>query len=134
MGVIERDIFLWLKRPTIAQMKEVLRWAHKRVLRADIRYRKEGRESYPSDKDFESILKHVDRTAKLFFRIIVRKGMNDMLRMDSPDQKDLLDFFISVTVDRKYYDMNLYVSAKLLGVLKRKFPMVVGEGDSHEKA
>ena len=68
-----QDIFLWLKSPTIAQMKEVLRWAHKRALRADIVYSNSGEvKHYPSEMDFESILEHVDRTAKLFFRIIVR--------------------------------------------------------------
>jgi len=95
MGVLERDIFLWLKRPTIAQMKEVLRWAHKRALRADIRCKDPGLiPEYPSEIGFDSILRHVDRKAKGFFRIIVRKGMNEMLRLDKGKQQDLLDICI----------------------------------------
>ncbi len=128
MGVLERDIFLWLKRPTIAQMKEVLRWAHKRALRADIRCKDPGLiPEYPSEIGFDSILRHVDRKAKGFFRIIVRKGMNEMLRLDKGKQQDLLDICIfSVRVGEKDYYMNFYLSAGLLGALKRKFPMSEG--------
>jgi len=125
MGAIERDIFLWLKRPTIAQMKEVLRWAHERALRAHIRCKDPGLiQEYPSEIGFDIILRRVDRTAKGFFRIIVRKGMNEMLHLDKGKQKDLLDICIfAVRVGEKDYYMNFYLSAGLLGPLKRKFPM-----------
>ncbi|HPB68976.1 MAG TPA: hypothetical protein PKU74_08745, partial [Candidatus Omnitrophota bacterium] len=69
----------------------------------------------------------VDRKAKGFFRIIVRKGMNEMLRLDKGKQQDLLDICIfSVRVGEKDYYMNFYLSAGLLGALKRKFPMSEG--------
>ena len=122
---LERDIFLWLKRPTIANIKAVLEWAQKRALRQDIRYKEGGGvDSYPSEMEFVDILRHVDRSAKLFFRIIVRKGMNEMLRLDNKKQKDLVDICLfSVQAGDKRYDMNFYLSASQLGKLKRKFPV-----------
>lgn len=121
----EQDIFLWLKRPTIANIKAVLEWAHKRVLRKDIRCKNPGAvDTHPSEMEFEDILRHVNRTAKLFFRIIVRKGMNEMIRLDDKRQKDLLDICLfSVRAGDKDYDMNFYLSAGLIGALKRKFPV-----------
>ena len=41
MLLTEWDIFLWLKRPTIANIKAVLEWAHKRALREGIRLSEE---------------------------------------------------------------------------------------------
>ena len=119
----ERDVFLWLKRPTIANIKAVLEWAHKRALREDIRYKNPGGvDAYPSDREFLNILRHVDRSAKMFFRIIVRKGINEMMRLDDKKQNDLIDICLfSVRVDDKAYDMNFYLSGRLLEALKRKF-------------
>jgi len=123
--VRERDIFLWFKRPTIANIKAVLEWAEKRALHENIRYRIGGGvDFYPSDMEFAEILRYVDRSAKLFFRIIVRKGMNEMMRFDDKKKKDLLDIgLFSVSAGGKKYYMNFYLSAGLLGALKRKFPV-----------
>lgn len=56
----ERDVFLWLKRPTITNIKAVLEWAQKRALREDIRYKDHGGvDAYPSDMKFVDILHHV---------------------------------------------------------------------------
>ena len=124
MDTTERDVFLWLKRPTVAQMKEALQWAHKRALRTDICYSNIGDVNhYPSDIDFDSILKQVDKKSTVFFRIVVRRGLNEMFQADSADQQDLLGLFISVWVDKKEYDVCLYLSTGLLGSLRRKFPM-----------
>ena len=119
----ERDVFLWLTRPTITNIKTVLEWAQKRALRQDIRYKEGGGvDSYPSEMKFADILRHVDRSAKLFFRIIVRKGMNEMLRLDNKKQKDLIDVCLfSVSIGDKRYDMNFYLSASQIETLKRKF-------------
>jgi len=123
--VRERDMFLWLKRPTIANIKAVLEWAEMRALREDICYREGGGvETYTSDREFVDILRYVDRSAKLFFRIIVRKGMNQMMYLDNKKQNDLIDICLfSVSVGDKSYYMNFYLSAGLLGALRRKFPV-----------
>ena len=90
----EHDVFLWLKRPVIAEMRAVLDWAHKRALREDIRCRdigNNGRDKYPSDRKFEEIVGYFNREAKMFFRIIVRKGMNRILLIDDKGDADLID-------------------------------------------
>ena len=103
-------------------MQEVLDWAHKHALREDIRCSKLGEvEKDQSDLRFGEIVKHLDRKAKLFFRIIVRKGMNQLMLLDDKRHNDLLDICIHcVRVGEKYYDVNFYLSAVLLGQLKRK--------------
>ena len=95
------------------------------ALREDIRYKESGGvDSYPAEMEFVDILRHLDRSAKLFFRVIVRKGMNEMLRLDNKKQKDLIDVCLfSVSIGDKHYDMNFYLSASQLGTLKRKFPV-----------
>ena len=106
-------------------MQEVLDWAHKHALREDIRCSKLGEvEKDQSDLRFGEIVKHLDRKAKLFFRIIVRKGMNQLMLLDDKRRNDLLDICIHcVRVGEKYYDINFYLSAALLGQLKRKFSL-----------
>lgn len=81
----ECDIFLWLKHPVIAEMRAVLDWAHKCALREDIRCRDiagNGIDKYPSDRRFEEIVGNFNRESKLFFRIIVRKGLNRFMVID----------------------------------------------------
>ena len=124
MGIIERDVFLWLKRPTIANIRAVLQWAQKRALKSDIRCRNLGEiGECPPEMDFENILRDIDRKAKLFFRIVVRKGMNDMLHLDSKKRRDLLGLCISVWAGKKEYDVVFYLGVGSLGSLKRKFSM-----------
>jgi len=119
----EPDVFLWLNRPTIANIKAVLEWAQKHALREDIRYKERGEES-PSDREFTDILRYVDRSAKLFFRIVVRKGMNKLMRLDDKKQNDIIDICLfSVSIGEKKYYMNFYLSAGLLMALKQKFPL-----------
>ena len=123
---LERDTFLWLKRPTIANIKAVLEWAQKHALREeDIRYKERGGvEASPSDREFADILRYVDRSAKLFFRIVVRKGMNKLMRLDDKKQNDIIDICLfSVSIGEKKYYMNFYLSAGLLMALKQKFPL-----------
>jgi len=122
----KQDIFLWLKRPVIAEMRAVLEWAHKRALREDIRYEDigGGLEKHPSDKKFEDIVSHIDRDSKGFFRIIVRKGFNRWMALDDAKKSDILDIGIHcVEIGAKYYHINFYLSATLLGQLRRKFPV-----------
>lgn len=121
----QRDVFLWLRRPVVAEMRAVLGWAHKHALRKDIRCSKLGEvEQDRSDLKFEDIVKHLDRKAKLFFRIIVRKGMNRLMLLDGKKRDDLLDICIHcVQIGEKYYYVNLYLSAVLLGQLRRKFSL-----------
>jgi len=120
-----QDIFLWLKRPVISEMRSVLEWAHGHALRKDIRYKIGGGiDEHPSDMPFEDIVSRINRDSKNFFRIIVRKGMNRMLFLDKTKQPDLLDICIHcVDIKSKSYRVNLYLSGNLLGQLKRQFAL-----------
>lgn len=118
-----QDIFLWLKRPIISEMRSVLKWAHGHALRKDIRYRIGGGiEEHPTDIPFEDIVSRIGRNSKNSFRIVVRKGMNKMMVLDKTQQPDLLDICIHcVDIKSKAYLVNLYLSGSLLGQLKRRF-------------
>ena len=120
---MERDIFLWLKRPVIAEMRAVLEWAHERALRKDIRCDgPDWRKKYPSDRSFEDILSHINQKAKGFFRIIVRKGWLGF--MVNKEDCDILDIGIHcVRIRDKEYYLNLYLDAALLKALKRRFAL-----------
>ena len=123
----EYDVFLWLKRPVIAEMRAVLDWAHKHALREDIRCRDiggNGIDKYPSDRKFEDIVVHFNREAKMFFRIIVRKGLNRVLLMDDKKYADLIDIVAhDVRVAEKEYFINCYLSSTLLCQMRRRFAL-----------
>lgn len=123
----EHDIFLWLERPVIAEMRAVLDWAHKHALREDIRCRDAGGSGigkHPSDRRFEDIVVHFNREAKMFFRIIVRKGLNRILMMDDKKHNDLIDIVAhDVRVADKEYFINCYLSSTLLGQMRRRFAL-----------
>lgn len=120
-----QDIFLWLKRPIISEMRSVLEWAHRHALRKDIRYKIGGGiEEYPTDISFDDIVSRIGRNSKNFFRIIVRKGMNKMMALDKTTQPDLLDICIHcVDIKSKSYRINLYLSGNMLGQLKKRFAL-----------
>jgi hypothetical protein len=123
----EQDVFLWLEHPVIAEMRAVLDWAHKRALREDIRYRDigdNGIDKYPSERKFEEIVGHFSHESKMFFRIIVRKGLNRFLVIDDKKHADLLDIVAhGVQVAGKEYFINCYLSSALLGQMKRRFAL-----------
>ncbi len=122
----ENDVFLWLKRPVIDEMLAVLGWAHKHALREDIRCRERegGIDKYPSDRKFEDIVGHLNRKSKLFFRIIVRKGLNRFMAIDRKKYADLIDIGIHcVCIEEKEYFINCYLSSTLFGRMKRRFAL-----------
>lgn len=121
----QQDIFLWLKHPVIAEMRVVLDWAHERALREDLRCRdvgSSGINKYPSDRKFEEIVRHFSRESKMFFRIILRKGLNRFLAIDDKKHIDLIDVGVHcVRIAEKKYFINCYLSSDLLGQMKRRF-------------
>lgn len=121
-----QDIFLWLRRPVIAEMRSVLKWAYGHALSKDIRYRIGGGiDEHPTDIPFEDIVSRIGRNSKNSFRIIVRRGMNKMMALEKTKQPDLLDICIhGVDIKSKTYRVNLYLSGNLLGQLKRRFAVM----------
>ncbi len=126
MQKYEHDVFLWLKRPVITEMRAVLGWAHKHALREDIRCRERvgGIDKYSSDRKFDDIIGHFNRESKLFFRIIVRKGLNRFMAIDRKKHADLIDIGVHcVRIEDKEYFINCYLSSTLLGRMKRRFAL-----------
>ena len=120
----EQDIFLWLKRPAVAQMRVILKWAHRHALREDIRCEDVAEFEKYTPADFKNIVDYIDSEAKVFFRVIVRKGLNRLMSWDSKKESDILDIGIRrVKVEGKFYSINLYLSAGLLEQLKHKFSL-----------
>ena len=71
---------------------------------------------YPSDRKYEDIAPHIGRKAKLFFRIIVRKGMNRFMQLDDKKRVDLLDIGVHcVHIDDKKYFIVLETESFLHG-------------------
>jgi len=56
-----QDLFYWLKRPTIAEVRAVLNWAHKRAMRTDVFCSDTAKmvRRQPSDKPFEEVVSHI---------------------------------------------------------------------------
>jgi hypothetical protein len=60
----------------------------------------------------------------MFFRIIVRKGMNRILLMDDKKHSDLIDIVAhDIRVAGKEYFINCYLSSALLGPMRRRFAL-----------
>jgi len=121
----EQDIFYWLKRSTITEVRAVLNWAHKRAMRTDVycsdtvkMVRKQS-----SDRPFEDVVYHVNGGSKSYFRIILRKNRNWFLLLtDKLHIEDMLEIGIrGVEIDGEEYFIHSYLKKEMLSKLRRKF-------------
>ena len=121
-----KDLFLWLERPVIAQMKEVLVWAEKRAKRITARKADlySGRERIDADTPAQVIISSIKREDKDLFRIVLRRGLNEFLSIPDVKSKDILDIGIScVNIDGKFYYLNMYVDGVKMPELRRRFKL-----------
>lgn len=123
-----RDIFFWLKRPTIVEMRAVLEWANKHALRTDISSRdvQQFSRRETADKQFEEIIPRINRSAKPYFRIILRTNQNwYLLLTDEKHIEDLIEIAIGgIEIDFKEYFIRCFLKKELLERLKGKFQLV----------
>ena len=120
-----QDIFYWLKRPTVAGVRAVLNWAHKRAMRTDVYCSdtaKDVRKEY-SDRPFKEVLRHINGKSKSYFRVILRKDRNwYLLLTDNLHIEDMIEIGIrGVDIDDEEYFIHSYLKKEMLGKLKRKF-------------
>jgi hypothetical protein len=121
----EQDLFLWLKRPTIANVKAVLTWANERAMRTDIDCSDTAKmiRRQPSDKPFEEVVRHINGKSKSYFRVILRKNRNWFLLLtDDLHIEDMLEIGIrGIEIDGEEYFTFSYLKKEMLSKLKKKF-------------
>jgi hypothetical protein len=120
----QKDLFLWLERPVIAQIKEVLLWAEKCAKRITVRKADiySGRERIDSGTPAQVIINSIKRDDKNLFRIVLRRGLNEFLSIPDIKSKDILDIGIScVNIDGKFYYLNMYVDGANMPELRKRF-------------
>jgi len=119
------DVFWTLKNNTVSNIKNILSWANKNGLRTEVTmldvYVSAGR--IKSDKDFQTVLSLVNRSAKTYFRIILRKNMNLFLILYNRKViRDVLEIAIrGIDVDSKEYFIMIYLKKEFLKNLSRKY-------------
>lgn len=121
----EQDLFLWLKHPTIMEVRAVLNWAHKRAMRTDIfasDTAKDVRKDY-SDKSFGEVVRHVNGKSKSYFRVILRKNRNwYLLLTEKLHIEDMLEIGIrGVEIDGEEYFIHSYLKKEMLNQLRKNF-------------
>ena len=87
----QQDIFFCLKNSTIAKVRSLFEWSHKHAMRTDV-YFWEGTnlDKRPAQETFEEVLGYINRRAKPYFRVILRKNRNWFLLLS--DKKHFEDF------------------------------------------
>ncbi|MFH1846939.1 MAG: hypothetical protein ABH869_05225 [Candidatus Omnitrophota bacterium] len=121
-----KDLFLWLERPIISQIKEVLLWAEKHAKRITVRKEDiySGRERIDCDVPVRTIAGNIKRDDKNLFRIVLRRGLNEFLLIPDIKSKDILDIGIScINVDGKFYYLNMYVDGSKVLELRKEFKL-----------
>lgn len=124
---LNQDVFMCLRHPTIAEIRSVFEWAHKHALRTDISYLDVSRtlRRQASTKGFEKIVNHIDRKAKPYFRIIIRRDFNWFLLLtDKKHIEDLIEIAIrGIEIDSKEYFIQCFLKKELIKQLKHKFEL-----------
>jgi hypothetical protein len=121
-----KDLFLWLERPVIVQIKEVLLWAKKRAKRITVRKADiySDKERIDADTPARFIINKIKRDDKNLFRIVLRRGLNEFLSIPDIKSKDILDIGIScVNIDGKFHYLNMYVDGAKMPELRKKFKL-----------
>ena len=121
-----KDLFLWLERPVISQIKEVLLWAEKHAKRITVRKENiySGRERIDCDVPVRTIVGNIKRDDKNLFRIVLRRGLNEFLLIPDINSKDILDIGIScVNIDGKFHYLNMYVDRVKMPTLRKRFKL-----------
>ena len=121
----EQDIFYWLKRSTITEVRAVLNWARKRAMRTDVYCSDTAKmvRKQSSDRPFEDVMRYINREARSYFRIILRKNRNWFLLLtDKLHIEDMLEIGIrGVEIDGEEYFIHSYLKKEILSKLRRKF-------------
>ena len=122
----QQDLFYWLKNATIAKIGSLFEWAHKRAMRTDVYFwGKNDTKKYPAEETFEQVIGYINRKAKPYFRVILRKNQNWFLLLsDKKHLEDLIEICIrGIDIGPKEYFVRCFMKKELLPELKKKYSL-----------
>ena len=123
----EHDSFYDLKKPTITNVRAVLKWAHENSIKTNIDYLdcSKSFSRRPSDLDFDEVMQLIKKPSKPFLRVILRKNFNwYSLLTEGEHVEDVLEVgFSGVKLDRNEIFVFCYLKWEFLGRMKEKFEL-----------
>ena len=92
----QQDIFFCLKNSTIAKIRALFEWGHKRAMGTDVYFWEDtNMDKRPAEETFEEVIGYINRNAKPYFRVILRKNWNWYLLLSN---KKRFDDFIEICI------------------------------------
>ncbi|MFH1328625.1 MAG: hypothetical protein ABIH76_07295 [Candidatus Bathyarchaeota archaeon] len=123
---LQQDIFFCLKNPTITKIRNLFEWGHKRAMRTEVYSRENTNlDRRTVEENFEEVVEYINRKAKPYLRVILRKNWNWYLLLSN---KKRFDDFIEIgirgiDVGSKEYFIRCFLRKKLLSSIKKKFSL-----------
>lgn len=121
------DDFYILKKKDPKAIAEILRFANENGLKTDVSMLDINISAarISSDKDFDVVTGLIDRCAKPFFRVILRKQMNMYARLY--DEKVIMDIvevaLCGVRSEGKEYFISIYMDKSFIDVLNERYDL-----------
>ncbi len=122
----EQDIFFHLKNPTLTKIRNLFEWGHKHAMRSDVYFWEDTNlAKRPAEETFGEVLGYINRGAKPFFRVILRKNMNWFLLLSNKRRlEDLVEIGIrGIDVGAKEYFVRCFLKKEWMPALKKKFSL-----------
>ena len=127
-----QDLFFRLKKSALAKIRSLFEWGHKHAMRSDVYFwENTNLAKRPAEETFEEVLGYINRNAKPFFRVILRKDMNWFLLLTrKKHSEDLIEICIrGIDVGPKEYFVRCFLKKEWMPALKKKFPLEqIGSG------
>ncbi len=122
----QQDVFFCLKNPTIARIRDLLKWGHKHAMRTDVDFRDSSNlDKCPAAETFEEVLGYINRRAKPYLRVILRKNWNWYLLLSNKKHfEDFIEIGIrGIDVGPKEYFVRCFLKKELMPGLRKKFSL-----------
>ena len=85
----QQDIFFCLKNSTIAKIRDLFEWGYKHAMRTDVYFwENTNLDKRPAEETFEEVMGYINRKAKPYFRVILRKNWNWYLLLSDKKRFD----------------------------------------------
>ena len=110
-----RDIFLWLERDTIPEIRDVFNWALEHALLSEVSFLDGSSFARKTTTDItvDELLKHINSGTKKYFRIIVRRNFNWFLLLsDKGHIEDLIEIGLGAYMLVKGHILSIATSIK----------------------
>ena len=131
--MVERqDIFFCLKNSTIAKIRGLFEWGHKRAMRTDVYFWEDtDLNKRPAKETFEEVIGYINGKAKPYFRVILRKNWNwFLLFSDKKHFEDFIEICIrGIDVGPKEYFVRCFLKKEWMPRLEKRFSLEqIGSG------